>query len=106
MGVRAQLKVRGQPVTLADPSGGTFEAAGDFDRLLPAPADNFPVLGRIDPFGKTVISGADLAALAYETGQLLGQAVEGPERRGLLRLRTLALAGLDDPCAEMCFLGD
>jgi hypothetical protein len=37
---------------------------------------------------------------------LLGQAVEGPERRGLLRLRALALAGQDDPGAEMCFLGD
>jgi hypothetical protein len=33
-----------------------------------------------------VISGADLAALAHEAGQLLSQAVEGPERRGLLRL--------------------
>jgi len=106
MGVRAQLKVRGQPLILADPSGGTFEAAGDFDRLLPASAANFPVLARVDPFGRTVISGADLAALAHEAGELLGQAVEGPEGRGLLRLRALALAGQDDPGAEMCLLGD
>jgi hypothetical protein len=106
MGVRAVLMVRGQPVTLADPSGGTFDAAGDFDRLLPVPAESFPVLGRIDPFGKTVIPGEDLAAVAREAGQLLGQVAEGPERRGLLRLRALATAGQDDPAAQVCFLGD
>lgn len=106
MGLRAQLRIRGQPITLADPSGGTFEAAGDFDRLLPAPTEDFPVLRRLDPFGKTVISGADLAALAREAGQMLSHTVEGPERRGLLRLRALALAGQDGPGAEVCFLGD
>jgi hypothetical protein len=105
-GVRAVLIVRGQPVTLADPSGGTFDAAGDFDRLLPAPAESFPVLGRIDPYGKTVIPGEDLAAVVREAGQLLGQAVKGPERCGLLPLRALAMAGQDDPGAQVCFLGD
>jgi hypothetical protein len=41
MGVRAELKVRGRPVTFADPSGGTFDAAGDFDHLVPAPMETF-----------------------------------------------------------------
>ena len=48
-GIDAELKVRGQAVTLADPSGGTFNAAADFDRLLPVTQDAFPALGRIDP---------------------------------------------------------
>jgi hypothetical protein len=66
MGIYAELKVRGQAVTLADPSGGKFDAAGDFDQLLPVPEDIFPVLARIDPYGEVTIRHPDLAALAAE----------------------------------------
>ena len=81
-------------MVLADPSGGMFDAAGDFDRILPAPAEDFPVLAHIGPFGMTVIPSEDLAALARETARLLSQADEGPERRGLLRGGRLVVAWL------------
>lgn len=51
----------GRTVTgLRDPSGGTFDAAGDFDRFIDqAPygqvSDGLPVLESIDPFGTTVM---------------------------------------------------
>ena len=106
MGIRAELKVHGQTVTLADPSGGIFNAAGDFDRLLPVTGEAFPILARIGPFSDVVIAAADLASLASEAAQLLRQADEGAERRGLLRLRTLALAGQGQPGAELWIVGD
>jgi hypothetical protein len=65
-GVRAELKVHGQTVILADPSGGIFNAAGDFDRLLPVTGEAFPILARIGPFSDVVIAAADLASLASE----------------------------------------
>jgi hypothetical protein len=106
MGIYAELKVRGQVLVVADPSGGMYNAAGDFDRLLPVPEDAFPVLARVDPYRDVVISGTDLTALASEVAQLLKRADIGPEHRGLLRLRALALAGQDAPGAELRFVGD
>jgi hypothetical protein len=106
MGIRAELKVHGQVLVLTDPSGGTFDAAGDFDRLLPVPEDAFPVLARVEPYSDVVISGTDLMALASEVAQLFKLADTGPERRGLLRLRALAVAGQDEPGAELRFAGD
>jgi len=106
MGITAELRVHGRAVTLADPSGGTFNAAGDFDRLLPVTGDAFPVLARIDPFSDVVVLGTDLAALAAEAAQLLKRASDGPERRGLLRLRIMALAGQGQTGAELWFAGD
>jgi hypothetical protein len=96
----------GQAVTLADPSGGTFNAACDFDRLLPVSGKTFPVLARVDPYGDAIVASSDLVALASEVGLLLKQAKQGPERRGLLRLQTLALAGCGEPDAVIRFIGD
>jgi hypothetical protein len=78
MGIYAELKVRGQVLVVADPSGGKYNAAGDFDRLLPVPEDAFPVLARVDPYRDVVISGTDLTALASEVAQLLKRADIGP----------------------------
>jgi hypothetical protein len=100
VGIYAELKVGGQAISLADPSGGTFNAAGDFDRLLPAAEDGFPVLARIDPHGDVVIPDADLAALASEVARLLEWPDDAPARRGL------ALAGKGKPTAELWFVGD
>jgi hypothetical protein len=44
MGLYAELKVRGQVLVLTDPSGGTFNAAGDFDRLCQFRKTTFPSL--------------------------------------------------------------
>ena len=106
MGVSAKLIVRGQAVSLADPSGVDFNAAGDFDRLLPVPAKTFPILARIDPYRDTAVLSVDMPALASEVALLLQQAKQGPERHGLLRLRALALAGRAEPDAFLRFSGD
>lgn len=96
----------GQVITLADPSGGTFTAAGDFDRLLPVSGKSSDVLARVDPYGDAIVSSGDMAALASEVALLLAQAKQGPERRGLLRLQALALTGQAEPDAVLRFSGD
>jgi hypothetical protein len=77
--------VRGRIITLADPSGGTFTAAGDFDRLLPFSGKSSGVLARVDPCGDAIVPSGDMAALASELALLLTQAKQGPERRGSSR---------------------
>jgi len=106
MGVHAELVLHGRVLTLADPSGGTFSAAGDFDRLLPASGKSFPILAKVDPYEDVALLGGDLAALASEVALLLTMARPGPERRGLLRLQALALAGQAEPDAVLRFSGD
>ena len=106
MGIFAELVVRGQVITLADPSGGRFTAAGDFDRLLPVSGKSSGVLARVDSYGDAIVTAGDMAALASEVALLLAQAKQGPERRGLLRLQALALAGQAEPDAVLRFTGD
>jgi hypothetical protein len=106
MGICAELVVCGRVITLADPSGGTFTAAGDFDRLLPALGKSSGVLARVDPYGDAIVPNGDMAALASEVALLLIQAKQGSERRGLLRLQALALAGQAKPDAVLRFSGD
>ena len=102
----SQLVVRGQAITLADPSGGRFTAAGDFDRLIPVSGKSSGVLARVDQYGDAIVPAGDMAALASEVALLLTQAKQGPERRGLLRLQALALAGQAEPDAVLRFTGD
>ena len=92
MGVVVTLEVHGQVVSLTDPSGDEFNAAGDFDRLLPF-SSNFLQLSRIDPYGDVDFGPSDMAAIPDEVDSLMVLATDGPERRGLLRLRTLAVHG-------------
>jgi hypothetical protein len=106
MGVYAVLEVHGQVVTVTDPSGGTCNAAGDFDRLLPVTDAGLPILSRIDPCGELRVPHADLDAVSTEAGILLGRAANGLERRGLLRLRALVSVGRSEPGAELLFVGD
>ncbi len=106
MGVRAELIVNGRTLALPDPSGGIFNVAGDFDRLLPVSGKTFPVLARVDLYGDATVASGDLPALVSEVAVLLEQAKLGPERRGLLRLQALALAGQGKPDAVIRFSGD
>jgi hypothetical protein len=47
MGLVAEVRdADGRRVALDDPSGGTFDAAGDFDRLIPALAEDNAVAVR------------------------------------------------------------
>jgi hypothetical protein len=86
MGVDFTLEVEGSVVSVPDPSGGECNAAGDFDALLPVSAD-LPMLHRVDVYGEVAFVQTDMAAIVEEAGELLTRAKEGPERRGVLRLR-------------------
>jgi hypothetical protein len=105
MGVVVTLEVNGQVVSLSDPSGGEFNAAGDFDRLLPFSPD-LPLLGRIDPNGQVEFGSSDMAAIRDEVGSLVALAWEGPEQRGLMRLQALAAHGSRIPGSVLHSLGD
>ncbi len=101
------LRVGGDPVVgLPDPTGGTFDAAGDFDRLLPLAPDAFPVLSRIDPEGVAEFGPSEMAAIVDEANRALALAVAGPERRGVLSLQALAAHGTRIPLATLRITGD
>jgi hypothetical protein len=105
VGVEAHLYRDGQPLTgLDDPSGGNFDAAGDFDRLIPA-AD-LTVLSQVDSFGDLAMDPASMPALIAEVTSLLARARAGSEQHGLLRLRALAQACADTPGSALVFRGD
>ena len=106
MGVYAVLEVRGRVMSVTDPSGGTCNSAGDFDRLLPVTDAGLPILSRIDPCGELRVPHTDLDAVSAEAGILLDRADNDLERRGLRRLRALASAGRAEPGAELLFVGD
>jgi len=87
-----------------DPSGGTFDAAGDFDRFIGRPA--LPVLGAIDPYADTSMASVEMPGLLRDVDLALGDADDGPETRGLLRLRALAGLCRDDASTFLVFIGD
>jgi hypothetical protein len=107
MGVDAVLHVNGQRVVgLPDPSGGTFDAAGDFDRLLPLSKGAYPVLSRIDPDGVADFGPPDMAAIVREVESALALTSTDRERRGLLRMKALAVYGSLTPGALLRVTGD
>jgi hypothetical protein len=106
VGVDAVLDVAGRAVTVPDPSGGTCNAAGDFDRLIPVDPKTYPTLSRIDPWAYVTFDAEDMAAMLPEIEQLLAIAQQGPERRGLLRLRALAEHGQHHPTSRLVIRGD
>jgi hypothetical protein len=96
---------------LADPSGGTFDTAGDFDRFVDHPPygqvpDGLPIIGSIDPFGETKLPSRVLGQLIADCTRALTVAKDGPERRGLLRLRVLAEECSRDPNSALFWIGD
>ncbi len=107
MGVQASLrKGERQLAALPDPDRGTFDAAGDFDRLILGADASFPIFSRVDPHGDLDLSPHDIPNLISEVDRLLPLAQPGPERRGLLRLRALAQRCATTPGTSIAFLGD
>jgi hypothetical protein len=86
------------------PSGGTFDAAGNFDRLLGN--DAYPVLSTIDPYTDTTWDRATMPALMNDIAVALDEARSGSERRGLLRLQVFAERCRDHRDLLLVFLGD
>src|SRR6478735_5636485 len=68
---------------LPDPHGGTFDAAGDFDRLLVPYSDvTSPMWRYIDPDGDTLFNRLQMPPFRDELERLRSVARDGPERRG------------------------
>ena len=100
------LDDQGHPqLGLPDPAGGTFDAAGDFDRLLEL-RDELRVWSGVDPYAETRVTGSDATALLGELDHLDNAAHGGPERRGLARLRVMAERCRDDDRLALLFVGD
>jgi len=90
---------------LADPAGGTFDAAGDFDRLLYVnPA--LRVWSTFDPDDDVTLRAAECSELLTELPHLLALAKPGTETRGLERLRVLAEHCVGLPGATLLVRGD
>jgi hypothetical protein len=105
VGIHAHLHLNGQPIAgLEDPSGGHFDAAGDFDRLIPNA--EFPTLSKVDVFGDLELRPVAMPALIAEIDKLSPTGRPGPEQRGLLRLRALAEKCAETPASVLVFHGD
>jgi hypothetical protein len=106
MGLVAELRrLDGTTIRdLPDPSGGTFDAAGDFDRLLGD--DAYPALAQIDPYAEETWDRNAMPGLLIDLTRALEDARPGPERRGLLRLRVVAELCRDDADLMFAFVGD
>ncbi|HKE73675.1 MAG TPA: hypothetical protein VKB57_08675 [Acidimicrobiales bacterium] len=96
---------RGEVVrALDDPSGGTFDASGDFDRLLP---DDGMLLRYIDEYGDTVFNRLQMNDLIRDVDRLAARADLKPiERRGLDRLRPIATTCRDETHLYVWSIGD
>jgi hypothetical protein len=113
MAIHVELRDRSgrARVGFPDPSGGTFDAAGDFDRFIDQPpyglaSNGLPTLESVDPFGDTKLPSGVMGRLIADCGRALKVAKEGPERRGLLRLRVLAEECSRDPESALFWVGD
>ena len=109
MGVAATLiYADGRRVTrLDDPAGGTFDAAGDFDRLLDRADDHLSVLGRVDIYGVTTFVKDDMGGLIEDIDHLMtAQDLDPVESRGLQRLRVMAVECLRGGSLQVVFMGD
>ena len=94
--------VRGLP----DPAGGTFDAAGDFDGLIPYEDRSFRLLCYVDPYGDTVFNTVQMADLLIELERLAALDPTPIEMRGLERLRVIAKRCRDEPHSYVWFIGD
>jgi hypothetical protein len=92
---------------MADPNGGTFDAAGGFDRLLPPWDDeSFACWRFVDPYGDTVFNSRQMPSFLDELDRLARDARHGPEERGMRRIRVMAERCRDEPHLYLRFVGD
>ena len=96
-----------------DPAArGTFDAAGDFDRFVNDSYGGYPqgvglpILQSIDPYVDTEVHSEVMPALLNDIATALAVANDGPERRGLMRLRVMAETCASNPGSMLIWLGD
>ncbi|MBC7373454.1 MAG: hypothetical protein H7323_05635 [Frankiales bacterium] len=92
---------------MPDPAGGTFDAAGDFDRLLvDSPVVRLPVWSSIDPHGVVDLSADGAERLLVELATVILTAEPGAEQNGLRRLSALCQECARHPALTLRFIGD
>lgn len=107
VGITSEVRDRdGRAVTVEDPNGGTFTAAGDFDRLIPADDPQLPLLSALDPFGEWSVPFDRLRDLSAEVAVVARQATEGAESRGLARQAAQVEACVGAVDQRLIFVGD
>lgn len=88
---------------LTDPSGGTFDAAGDFDGLIGS--KDLPVLGGLDPYGDADLPRSAIPGLLADI-ERASSGSSGVLTRGLQRLEHMARLCLGDSSLALHFEGD
>ena len=114
MAIVAELRnERGERIgRLPDPSGGAFDAAGDFDGLLPLAealwplAASYLLLRYVDPYGDTVFNQLQMDDLLRDIDTAEHLASSDVERRGLDRLRVIAQRCRNSVHLYVWFVGD
>jgi hypothetical protein len=98
---------------LDDPAGGTFDAAGDFDGLLPLalslpppPADAYRLLRYVDPDRNTIFNAYQMDDLLRDLDIADGLVRTPQQRRSLDRVRVMAHRCKDGVDLYLWFVGD
>jgi hypothetical protein len=97
---------------LPDPSGGTFDAAGDYDRFFDDSYPGYderldlPRMRSVDPYGDTEMAAAAMPSLLRDIANVIPHAREGSELRGLWRLRVMAEQCAAQSGASLVWFGD
>lgn len=108
MGVEAYLRTEsGEAIRgLPDPAGGTFDAAGDFERLIPYEDRSFRLLCYVNPYGDTVFNTVQMEDLLGDLERLAALNPKPIEKRGLDRLRVISERCRSEPHEYVWFVGD
>jgi len=99
---------------LDDPAGGTFDAAGHLDGVLPLasslplppPADAYRLLHYVDPDSNTIFNAFQMDDLLSDLDVAARLARTPQQRRGLDRLRVMARRCKDGVDLYLWFVGD
>jgi hypothetical protein len=111
--IRVTVRHQGQIVALPDVDGRTFDAAGDFDRLLPMETQpplrdtpDLPFFSRVEVYADVEFSSPEMPAIEHEARSLMPLATLGPEVRGPQWLSALARYGANLQGAVLHVQGD
>lgn len=96
---------------MEDPAGGTFDAAGDFDDLLPLVASqdhgaSCQVVGSVDPDAVLDVRSNQMDDLLMDIIAMAELATNPRARRGLDRLRVMAERCKQAQGTRIRFVGD
>ncbi len=105
-GCPSELVAAGERIrALPDPAGGFFDGQATSTGYFRASGPGAALLSTVDPHGETRLGPGEMSALIAKTDLMLDKAKPGPERRGLMRLRTMAVRCAQEH-GQLVFMGD